>query len=1119
MPLLSRDWNQRKTRYDFVIVGSGYGGAISAARLAAAGTNPKPSVCVLERGREWPVGEFPDTFPRFADEVRSNLNPLGLYDLLNYRDISVIKGSGLGGTSLVNANVAILPDEEVFKLTGWPAGLTRQVLLPYFARAKRVLAAGVHPEPKNLVKLTALQKRADQLGLPVDLLDIAVNFTIEGENEYGATQAKCTNCGDCVTGCNVGAKNTLYMNYLPMAARAGAEIYTQTKVEYVEKLAGGGWKIHGRRYKDRVSSDKFTLEARNVILAAGSINSTEILMRSEHNGLACSPRLGSNFSGNGDFFAFSYNGDHYLQMLGFGKHPESPGAATPPGPTITGAVRYNGDRPTMQRFLVEDVSFPRALFQAAQRGLPLFRGEDTDTGDEAAEEQRRFLDITQQQPYARDGALNHTMLYLVTAFDNAQGRMEFDAPFWERDGRMRVVWDNGGRQRVFQVINEELRRHARSLGSRFVENPVWSAFDLRRLVTAHPIGGCPVGEDYLHGAVDEYGRVFSGDGAVHDGLLVADGALLPSALGVNPFMTISAMAERIVERKIEELKGRPYEAPKKVSLAGIDPMDYIGSSDSQIKRLFQRTTTLPIEKLVNSGRLSIDPVTRRITNDRQWKGFFPGDLPIGQLAALLYTGYTKRFQKEGDVITGTTQSSDGMLQARNTLEEINLPESKGGLDPGRYILLHYPDPPWQGFYDLLKIINDNLLVLHVYLGEYPHGIRSFGGIMVRSYSFHQMTVEDHAEAYKEAVKPTKEQLEGVWRMDVISNANQASGLAWLRFNNKPDGRLEARYQLMGLLEGIIMPRFAQDHFRLDDFTPFYDEIKRIDDNLMIGKWVTEVPDIFTTIFPVGSVGVFHVEPSEGNRKRFGFYYLLTRATEKEMAERSLIYPLLSVQLPAGVGLKFEETMDGWYDAAAAEIPKDEQRTPGAVDCRFSLKMTVADINEFIEGVEHETRLSGSILWKGATFPIDEKESHFNLLIVNPKSKEAEIRYYLVFKDSEGRRVILDGRKYMQSDRAPGAPRGAQEILHDFTTLYANLTVDGTPSGVAYLKFRTFEDLPAIGNMIGFVMSMQVTGAAGDILVEWRARTRFLAFIGQFLQSEYDPLAPAFEETRLRTAAG
>src|SRR5438105_319976 len=203
--MLQTPWNEHKNRYDFVIVGSGYGGAITAARLAQANLNPKPSVCILERGKEWVPGTFPETPLDGARELRSDLNPLGLYELLNHPDISVIKGSGLGGTSLINANVAIVPDREVFEQFHWPKSITFDDLDRHYKTAHKNLAANPHPRAAELGKVKALDKRAQQLGMKAQALDIVVNFKPEGPNDFGVNQKPCIDCGNCVTGCNVTA--------------------------------------------------------------------------------------------------------------------------------------------------------------------------------------------------------------------------------------------------------------------------------------------------------------------------------------------------------------------------------------------------------------------------------------------------------------------------------------------------------------------------------------------------------------------------------------------------------------------------------------------------------------------------------------------------------------------------------------------------------------------------------------------------------------------------------------------------------------------------------------------------------------------------------------------------
>src|SRR6516162_1999608 len=143
--MLATPWEERKNAYDFVVIGSGYGGAISAARLATADLNPKPSICILERGKEYQPGDYPELLTDVLGAARSDLNPLGLFELLNYPDISVIKASGLGGTSLINANVAIEPDPEVFEQFHWPKAITYDSLKDYYARARQVLAPNPHP--------------------------------------------------------------------------------------------------------------------------------------------------------------------------------------------------------------------------------------------------------------------------------------------------------------------------------------------------------------------------------------------------------------------------------------------------------------------------------------------------------------------------------------------------------------------------------------------------------------------------------------------------------------------------------------------------------------------------------------------------------------------------------------------------------------------------------------------------------------------------------------------------------------------------------------------------------------------------------------------------------------
>ena len=557
--ILATAWNERLTgAYDVIVVGSGYGGAITAARLANAPINPKLKICLFERGQEWPIGSFPDTIEHVAEQTYNRtLNPLGLYQVDVHTAIVIIRGSGLGGTSLVNANVAIRPEPDCFDT--WPAAIRQAAQIPegnegslwnYYRRAENTLGVRHHPNGLRLLKVQALQKRGGELGKNVELLNIAVNFDNEGpvftRDNKTVMQRPCINCGDCMTGCNVGAKNTVYMNYLPLAKLGGAHIFTQTTVHNVEK-SNEGWAVNVTHHKNRFTSEDATLSAKNVVLAAGTLGSTEILLRSQAKGLSLAPGIGSRFGGNGDFFGAAYNSNQITNDVGWGNHPGDPFDRNGgPGPSIVGLVRYKTDAPFGQRFNIEDLTIPRAyrnFLALVGRTAIVSR---TRTENLQGQHQRREKDAWHADP---NGALNSSMMYLCMAQDDSAGRLYLD-------GRndLRVDWPGVGREPIFQQINHECFAHAKSLGASFIENPTWQLLPWKTLVTAHPLGGCPMGEDGSHGVVDHLGKVFRDNtDAVHDGLYVADGSIIRSALEVNPFLTISALTERIVENIITSL--------------------------------------------------------------------------------------------------------------------------------------------------------------------------------------------------------------------------------------------------------------------------------------------------------------------------------------------------------------------------------------------------------------------------------------------------------------------------------------------------------------------------------------------------------------------------------------
>lgn len=244
----------------------------------------------------------------------------------------------------------------------------------------------------------------------------------------------------------------------------------------------------------------------------------------------------------------AHNSGFQTNVLGFGNDPSSSRRRIAPGPSIIGGVHYNADKPLDQRFVVQDTAFPSALVKALMLLFDYLPGVDTDSGDTIPELARRLSSRIDQSNEAHN-ALNHTMMYLVTGHERADGRISLDGR-----GRAKIESDGVGRQEIFDTINEELHQHARALGAKFISNPVWNFLGMKSVLTVHPLGGCCMGDSSQEGVVDEYGRVFGVDGELHQGLFVADGSVVSTSLGLNPLLTIAALSERIADQIVRQIK-------------------------------------------------------------------------------------------------------------------------------------------------------------------------------------------------------------------------------------------------------------------------------------------------------------------------------------------------------------------------------------------------------------------------------------------------------------------------------------------------------------------------------------------------------------------------------------
>jgi cholesterol oxidase len=517
-----------EARYDAVVVGSGFGGGIAACRLAEAGLR----VCVLERGRRFGRGDFPDRLeqaPRMLWHPAAN--PGGLLDVRLMRDVTVITAAGVGGGSLVYANVQLRAPADVFD-GGWPAGTTRTELDPWYARTEAALDPRETPDDPPLPKVRAFAAAGRRVGREAQRLPLAVHFGAPREHPFsGVPQEGCQNLGRCDLGCPIGAKNTIDLTYLARAEALGAMVLPLRLAKRIDPPAtpGGRWRVG---FEDLGYRVKGAVEAPLLVLAAGTLGTPRLLLTNRRRLGRLSPALGTRFSGNGDALGMTFDP----------QAADVRGIRNDFGPVMTSALDYTRDR----RLMLADGGLPagfEVLFDVA-------RGVDVITGWRRKLLQLRDLlvraGLSDQPMHPRELRLRQCarrreeLVFLMFGRDAADGTMRL-TPLLRR---LDVRWSMAGSSRLFA----DLRRTAHELAAAVSGEPFFAldAGPLGKFATVHPLGGAPMADDPRAGVVDPWGRVHG-----YDGLYVFDGSIVPTALGVNPSKTIAALAERGVHRLVE----------------------------------------------------------------------------------------------------------------------------------------------------------------------------------------------------------------------------------------------------------------------------------------------------------------------------------------------------------------------------------------------------------------------------------------------------------------------------------------------------------------------------------------------------------------------------------------
>lgn len=560
------------TRVKAVVIGSGFGGAVACCRLAIKWPG---QVILLERGQRYPKGSFPRSPKSFSENFWStatsgNSQLKGLFDVRNYRRMDAVVAAGLGGGSLIYANVFMAPPSWVFDAQ-WPSTVNVDALSGYYKVAGEVLGARPLPpasgDPRReITRRDLFEAFAASESRPSAPAEICVFFGKHyGQNEgaplpigeqesnrYGASQTSCTYCGECDIGCNVHAKNTLDLNYLYVAEQAhGAEIRTGCTAERITPLNALGEEDstadgrHGYRVRYLDADRQMqVIDTERVVVSAGTLGSNELLLRcrDEFGTLPrLSQQLGKRFSGNGDF----------VSVVVAGEKPIDPNY----GPVITQYIDYDLHRPQpgQPAFMLEDAAYPTLmswyveglqpmlnplyLIKRLGRSIKVFvrRVRQTLLGGKWS---GSVVDYFYQ--LLRGDISYRSSVLLFMGRDSGDGELSL------RNGSLDLNWPQKRSRPLYDAIVASGKRFAQFIGARaYIPQPTW-AWPIRNNVTVHPLGGCALSENAAQGVVATQAGA-RGQAFGYHGLYVADGAILPASVGANPSATIAALAEWIAE--------------------------------------------------------------------------------------------------------------------------------------------------------------------------------------------------------------------------------------------------------------------------------------------------------------------------------------------------------------------------------------------------------------------------------------------------------------------------------------------------------------------------------------------------------------------------------------------
>ncbi len=513
--------------FDYLIIGSGFGGSVSALRLSEKGY----SVGVLERGKRWRAGDFPRTNWNIRKFLWAPLlRCFGIQAITMLRDVMILHGCGVGGGSLVYANTLLIPPDVVFDDPRWSRlGNWKADLAPHYATAQRMLGATTAICPTETDHM--LHEIAEEMGRGATYqpTQVGVFFGEPGKqvadpyfDGRGPRRSGCVECGGCMVGCRYEAKNTLDKNYLYLAEQLGAQVVPETEVLDIRELPEGGYAVETRKITDVAFKRRRTFRARGIFLSGGVLGTVPLLLKCKERGSLprLSDRLGTYVRTNSEALVGAKS---RRRGVDYSRGVAIASGFYPMTDTHVEMVRYGRGQDFMSlitTILVADGRpWPRPL-----RWL-----------GEIVRHPLKFLRVSNPFGFARKTGI----LLVMQTFPSHMSLNLRRRWFWPFRRSVDSVWDSPEKvPKYIPLAGEVAKRLADKMDGDTIGGLGEVMFNLSS--TAHILGGCPMGPEPSEGVIDKFGRAFG-----YDNFYIADGSVVPVNLSVNPSLTICALSEWI----------------------------------------------------------------------------------------------------------------------------------------------------------------------------------------------------------------------------------------------------------------------------------------------------------------------------------------------------------------------------------------------------------------------------------------------------------------------------------------------------------------------------------------------------------------------------------------------